>query len=529
MSLRILLSLLTAFCLTASAQVKVAIFSVNDFHASFVRNDAKGIAGAPALWQTLDSLKRVYPLHVTVSAGDNFGGSFFYNATNGALMPVLFNGLGIRLSAVGNHEFDNGQRSLADKWADCPLRPEGWDISYVCANVRDARTGRIPAFAQPVASVPLTLPGGKQLRVAFVGLITSSTPEQASKRRLTGLSFDGRYGAVLDSVMQLPEASLVEEAQIRVLLTHIGSYMDENGRAQWDDKDAAQLQKLDSPLWHGIISSHTHQRVAGQVNEARYPIVQGKWHGDYIGMLLCTVDTASMQVTKVEPQTIYVSPKQRLEPAPARFQAQIDSLLQHTRTAGGTPIGEVLAKAANPLEHSRSQLYSQTELGTLVCRAYAEAFRQLAGLKDEAVVIGCSHFGTIRAGLPKGEISVLDVGETLPFANKLRAYCLTGEQIRQLVDFGLHNERYGWLQTGNLRITQQENGEVGKLVYVSPQQRQQVLKPKRKYYLVTDDYITTGGDGYDPAFFPEQQAADVDGLPTTTDAFINYLRQLGNL
>ena len=70
---------------------------------------------------------------------------------------------------------------------------------------------------------------------------------------------------------------------------------------------------------------------------------------------------------------------------------------------------------------------------------------------------------------------------------------------------------------------------VTKLVYVSPQQRQQMLKPKRKYYLVTDDYITTGGDGYDPAFFPEQQAADVDGLPTTTDAFINYLRQLGNL
>ena len=97
MSIRILLSLLTAFCLTASAQVKVAIFSVNDFHAAFVRNDAKGIAGAPALLQTLDSLKRIYPVHVTVSAGDNFGGSFFYNATQGALMPVLLNDLGIRL------------------------------------------------------------------------------------------------------------------------------------------------------------------------------------------------------------------------------------------------------------------------------------------------------------------------------------------------------------------------------------------------------------------------------------------------
>lgn len=529
MSIRILLSLLTAFCLTASAQVKVAIFSVNDFHAAFVRNDAKGIAGAPALLQTLDSLKRIYPVHVTVSAGDNFGGSFFYNATQGALMPVLLNDLGIRLSALGNHEFDNGQRSLADKWADTPLRPEGWDISYVCANVRDARAGRIPAFAQPVVSVPLTLPGGKQLRVAFVGLITSSTPEQASKRRLTGLSFDGRYGAVIDSVMQLPEASLVKDAQIRVLLTHIGSYMDGEGAAQWDDKDAAQLQKLDSPLWHGILSSHTHQRVAGHVNEARYPIVQGKWHGDYISMLLCTVDTTTMQVTQVEPQTIHVSTKKQLEPGPARLQAQIDSLLQHTRTAGGTPIGEVLATAARPLQHDRNQLYSQTELGTLVCRSYAEAFRQQAGLDDKEAIIGCSHFGSIRAGLPQGEISVLDVGETLPFANKLRVYSLTGKQMLQLVEFGLHNERYGWLQTANLLIEQDDNGGVRKLTYESPQKNRRVLQPKRKYYLVTDDYITTGGDGYDPAFFPEKQAVSIDGLPTTTDAFINYLRQLGKL
>ena len=42
--------------------------------------------------------------------------------------------------------------------------------------------------------------------------------------------------------------------------------------------------------------------------------------------------------------------------------------------------------------------------------------------------------------------------------------------------------------------------------------------------LVTDDYITTGGDGYSPDFFPEKQAIEVPQLPTTTDALLNYLR-----
>lgn len=48
--------------------VTVAVFSLNDFHGGFVRNDYKNIPGAPAVWQTLDSLKSVYPYNVTVAA-----------------------------------------------------------------------------------------------------------------------------------------------------------------------------------------------------------------------------------------------------------------------------------------------------------------------------------------------------------------------------------------------------------------------------------------------------------------------------
>lgn len=519
-----ILLLLASLCLTATAQVKVAIFSINDFHAAFVRNDYKGIAGAPSLFQTLDSLKRVYPVHLTVSAGDNFGGSFFYNATHGALMPVLLNDLGIRISALGNHEFDEGQRALAQKWADSPLRPQGWDLTYVCANVRQASARRIPDFARPVVSVPLTLPGGQTLRVAVAGLITSMTPQQASTRRLSGLHFDGRYTAVLDSVMALPEGSLVEGAHLRLLLTHIGTAANEAGLPEWEDQDADWLKRIDGNRWHGVLSSHTHQTVCGTINEPGIPVVQGNWHGDYISMLVCTVDTAEMRVTSVEPQLVRVTPKQQLEAGPARLQAQIDSLLQHTRTAGGTPIGDRLTYASHTLTHDRNNKFTQTELGTLVCRSYAEAYRQAAKLSPKEVVIGCSHFGTIRANLTQGPVSVLDVGETLPFANRLRAYRLTGKQIQQLVEFGLHNTRFGWLQTSYLRVEQDAESHVTRLMYEAPDHSLRTLKPKQKYVLVTDDYITTGGDGYSPDFFPEKQAIELPQLPTTTDAFINYLR-----
>ncbi len=520
----LLLAALVGGVFSAQAQQQVAVFTLNDFHAAFVRNDDKGIVGAPSILQTLDSLKQVYPCNVTVSAGDNFGGSYFYNATHGVLLPDFFNEMGIRISGIGNHEFDDGQRSLADKWTSVPSRPADWDITYVCANVRSEQTGAIPPFASPVVSVPVELPDGRTFRIAFLGLLTSSTPQQASVRKLQGLTFDGKYNAVIDSVLQLPEGSLVPDANLRILLTHIGSGMGADGKPKWNDKDEANLYAINSPLWHGIISSHSHLPVCGTIGERQYPIEQGRWHGDFIGMLLCTIDSATMQVTKVEPRLVRVSAKNKLEPRAARLQAKIDSLLQHTCTAGGTPIGTKLATVSHPMRHDREDNQIQTEMGTLVCQSYAEAYRKAAGLDDAAPIVGCSHFGSIRAGFSTGEVSVLDVGEVLPFSNAIRVFRLSGKQLTALVEFGLHNDRFGRIQTGNLEIEQDAATHVKRLTYVSPKGKRTVVKAKGQYFVAADDFMTHGGDGYSPSLFPDNQEVKAEGMPFTTDAFVNYLR-----
>ena len=515
-----------AFPLAAQHTVDVAVFSINDFHGAFVRSDHKGIVGAPSVWQTLDSLKRVYPYNVTVSAGDNFGGSYFYNATHGMLLPVFFNDLGIRLSAVGNHEFDDGQRSLSEKWKDSPLRPQGWDITYVCANVRNNATGAVPDFAQPVARVEVPVSDSKKVNIAFEGLITSFTPRQVSVRRIAGLSFDGRYPEVIDSVAATPYGQWVKNADIKLLLTHIATLSTpDTHQPVWEDLDSANLARLSGKDWDGILSSHSHKWVCGRINDTHIPVVQGRWHGDYISALICTVDTTDMKLVKVEPRTFKVSAKEHLEAGPARLQQQIDSLLAHTKTSGGTPLGTVLTQAHADMPHDRDHKHRLSEVGALVCRAYAEEFRRNKHLADKDVVIGCSHFGSIRAGFVKGPVSVLDVGEVLPFSNALRTYHLTGSQLMDLMEFGMHNKRFGWIQVGNLEIEQDADTHVKGLVYVSPKGKRVRLQPKKKYYLVTDDFITHGGDGYSPDLFPEDAEVKVQGMHPTTDAFINYLRE----
>lgn len=522
------ITLCLAFCMMVGlfannkSHITIAVFSLNDFHSAFLRDDSKGIPGAAAILQTLDSLKSVYPYHITVAAGDNFGGSYFDQTTNGALMPLFMKEMGISLSAVGNHEFDKGQDFLRSKWADSPLRPTSWDIQYVCANVRTV-DGNTPDFARPFEIQSISLPSGQKINIAFIGMITSATPWQASKSKLKGLSFDGRYDLVLDSLQLTPSYNSVAAADARILLTHIGTSMS-NEATVWTDKDTPALQRILRKDWDGILTAHTHEKVCGYINNKQYPVVQGGWHGEHISLLKFTFDTLAHRVISVQPELCPVHPHAQLSAKAKRMEHIIDSLLQVTTTPGGSPIGEVLTELPRSIQHDRTQLLSTTEMGTLVCSSYAEAVRQELGLSDRDVVIGVSHFGSIRAGFSKGKIRVLDVGEALPFANAIKVYRLTGEQLLRLFRFGEEHTPLGIMQYANVKAIKSTQGDIERLIYISPKGEQIPLNEQQSYLLAADEYMTFGGDGYSTDLFPEEAEVKVEHLPTTTDAFIRFLK-----
>ncbi len=531
MKFRHLLALALLACTTPSAAqqeatngcVTVAILSLNDFHGAFVQNKALQIPGAPSILQTVDSLRQAYPYHIVVSAGDNFGGSYFYNMTRGQLLPVFFERLGIRISAVGNHEFDDGQEALADKWAADPLRPAGWDLTYVCANVYD-KGGHVPPYMQPYAVDTLRLSPTRTLRVGFLGLLASSAKEQISARRIQGLTFSGDYTRVVDSLRHTPGFEAYADADLRLMLLHIGAKMD-GGRPTWYDKREDELEGLNDTLYQAFLAGHSHDPVAGVINTSRKPVVQGWWHGMYISMLRCRVDTQRMQVVSIEPQLVPIPlrPRTSLSTRALRLQEQIDSLLRVTTTNGGTPIGTPLTTCTADMPHDRTEKFRLSPVGTLVCEAYATAYRDATHASDRTPVIGISHFGSIRSGFSKGPVSVLEVGEVLPFNNRLYAYTIDGRLFKQLVEFGFHNERYGWLQTSNLETERDADNHVLKLWYVTPAGRKVRIKDSTPVTIVADEFISNGGDGYSTDFFPPTQREVVD-LPTATDAFINYLR-----
>ena len=505
--------------------IDVAVFSINDFHGSLVANPAKGIPGGPSLVQTLDSLKTIYPYNITVTAGDNFGGSFFYKATlQHTLMPQFFKDMGIQISATGNHEWDDGQLAMAKKWTDAEIYPKSWKFDYVCANTRESN-GKIPDYIIPCKVDSIALPNGNFVKVGFVGLLTSNTPFQASKRNLKGLSFDGDYPGVLDSLKKTEAYRPVADADIRVILTHIGTQSDEKGNPVWEDKDMPNLYSINDSSYHAIISGHSHQKVCGYINDAHYPIVQGKSHGMYICCLKFKVDTTSMKVVDVVPSTYPVTPKKELNVKARRLHAQIEEQLETTLTPGGVPIGQQLTYAKTDIPHNRDLKHRQAYIGKLVCTSYAESARNSAHLSNDDMVVGVSHIGGIRTGFVKGPVSVLDVGEVLPFSNHIRLFKMTGKQLMDLVEFGVHNQKFGHMQMGNLAFQLNKKGKVTNISYINPDNTNRNIKSKDICYVAADDFMTHGGDGYPVQLFPSEQEVKGLKMQKTTDAFVSYLKK----
>lgn len=507
--------------------VTVAVLSINDFHARLLPEPHLNVPGAPALVETLDSLKRVYPYHITVSAGDNFGGCFFYNATRASsLLPQAYKDMGINISAVGNHEFDEGQAALADKWNKTYAKPGDWDIQYVTANVRN-RSNQVPEFAQPfiVRSIPLSK--DKSIDVGFVGLTTAATPWQASIKRLEGLSFSPNYRSTLDSVATLPGYERFAKAPIRVLLTHIGTDM-KDGQPVWDDPAATDLAQLDRKDIDAVLSAHSHTMVVGMSPSRRsIPITQSLCYGRYVSVLKCEIEAATGRLLKITPELVRVNPNIRLSYKAARLKAQLDEQL-HTSFFRGKPLSQVLTHCTKDIVNNRKLNKSQTRMGSLVTESYATAYRKAQGLADDALVVGVSHFGSIRAGLPAGEVTVLKVGEALPFANPLRAYRYTGQQLLALMEHGINVCKLGRIQTSGVQAFQDKSGKVRRLSLTLPNGKVVPITAKTKLVVVADEYMTTGGDGYLPEQFPKTQEIKV-ALPTSTDAFLAYLPTLSSI
>jgi 2',3'-cyclic-nucleotide 2'-phosphodiesterase (5'-nucleotidase family) len=116
-----------------------------------------------------------------------------------------------------------------------------------------------------------------------------------------------------------------------------------------------------------------------------------------------------------------------------------------------------------------------------------EGKRELTKLgKDVSPHLSFFNYGGIRTFLPKGEITVRKIFELMPFENEMVFLKLAGDQVNEFLNIVAEK---GGDSVGGVRFTISGSKATGIMIGGEP------LIPGKEYWLVTNDYVASGGDG----------------------------------
>lgn len=442
----------------------LTLLNFNDFHGRL--NDT-GMAMA----MNVERERAKNPNSLLLSAGDNVGGSLFVSSADHDEPTIDFlNTLGLHASAVGNHEFDQGQADLDDR-----IIPNS-DYPNLGANVRTADGGE--AY-QPYE----LLETSSGHTVAVIGAVTPETTTLVSPAGVANLDFQDGVEWVNHYAQQLSDGDEAnDEADIIVASYHEGV----------DAQDPANdpiVAETDAAV-DAIITGHTHEEyildgaVPGEDGETR-PVMQTGEYAGKLGKIDLEIDEngeiTDYTATNIESQT----PESDQEAAD--FEAEIAANPMLTELRGIIDDAETYADEVGSVEMGTIQDYVTTgyredagfdqrdlesTMGHLVADAWLYAANETeAGAGN--VDIGMVNPGGLRDEFPGGlrENQDLEVPSPLtvaqavsvnPFANTLFLVDISGAQLRDVLEQQWQTEASGevpsrpYLQLGlseNVRYT----------------------------------------------------------------------------
>lgn len=540
----------------AADPVTLNLLTINDFHGRIDTNTVK-FAGTVEGLRQADGAAGANTL--LIGAGDFIGASLFASSVQQDQPTIdVMNELGLDVSAVGNHEFDQGWADLRDRVIGPAGTPNAqWD--YLGANVYDSTTG------QPVLPEYATYQVGG-VTVGVIGAVTVETPTLVSPDGVSSLTFGDPVTAINRVADQLTDGDPANgEAEILVASFHEGAPQGSQTLAQNVAASPAFAEIVNdvSPKVAAIVNGHTHQAYAfqapvpGDPSRTR-PIIQTGSYGANVGQIKLTVDRDTDTVTGytvanvprvgTADATLIAQYPARLSP----IKATVDAALAVANELGNVPVGSITADITTAFTPAtppagvdrcvagsgRDDRASESTLGNLVANALVA---QLSAPEYGGAEIGVVNPGGLRSDLcfaantaswSKDGLGVVMYGEAnavLPFANDLFVTSLTGAQFKTALEQQWQRDAAGnvptrpYLQLGlsdNVTYTFDPSAPEGsRITSVTIDGRP--LDPAKTYRIGSFSFLLQGGDNF--RIFTAGTDTTDSGL-VDRDAWIDYLK-----
>ncbi|MGL4655267.1 MAG: 5'-nucleotidase C-terminal domain-containing protein [Sarcina sp.] len=440
----------------ALAETTINILSINDFHGSILES-GKNI-GAAKLAAEVKRIKSEIPNTVFVGAGDLYQGSAISNLLYGKPVVDVLKEMGMKYTALGNHEFD---------WGIDKIETWNKDIQFLASNVYDKTTGKPVEWAKPYAIEEFD-----GVKIGFLGLATPESAYKTKPENVATLEFKNPTEATDTWSKHLRE---VEKVDLVIVLSHLGAEQSEDGTIIGEAADLAKTAKdVDA-----IICGHSHEYIAGEVNGV--PVVQADNKGRALGKL---------EIDK------FADGKVTITPSYDKLYTRVSTLPEDSVTktivekyeADLNPIlNEVIATTDTDLVHDR-KYNGVTKLGQLTTQYMAE----IAGTQ-----IALTNSGGIRTSIAKGNITVGNMWDVMPFDNTLVTMKLKGSDLKRVMEHGVMNTNVGWVQYHGLRVYYDSKKEAGNRISSMRLLDGTKIEMDKYYTVVTNDFMYSKGDNFD--------------------------------
>jgi 5'-nucleotidase len=489
----------------SSAPVDLRILAINDFHG-YLRPPPGGITiadpedktkkitvaagGAEHMATLVRELREGRKNTIFVAAGDLIGASPFLSALFHDEPTIeALSMMGLNVSSVGNHEFDEGKDELLrmqnggchplDK-CQGPRPFTGARFRYLAASTFEKATGK-------TVFPPYDIREFDGIPVAFIGLTLKGTPGLVSPVGIAGLEFRDEAETVNALIPEL-KARGVEAI---VVLIHEGGLPtgDYNECPGISGPIVDIVKKFDKAV-DVVVTGHTHRAY---VCELEGKLVTS---GDKYGTLVTAIDLKLDLVTRdivsakannniVRSATLAKDPEQT---------ALLDAYDRVAAPIANRPAGSVSATLSRVPNAA-----GESPLGDIIADA------QLAATSAEdkgGAVIAFTNPGGVRTDIARkenGAVTYADLFASQPFRNQLVTLTLTGKQIKDMLE-------QQWLDPKRPRILQVSRGfsyawdgskgDGERVIAERMSLNGQTIDPAASYRVTVNNFLSVGGDGF---------------------------------
>ncbi|MGW7619013.1 bifunctional metallophosphatase/5'-nucleotidase [Streptomyces antimycoticus] len=474
--------------------------------------------GAEYLAASLRNARKGHDYSVTAAGGDMIGASpllsglFHDEPTIEAL-----NKLDLDVTAVGNHEFDEGRAELSriqnggchpkegcyEKGKTFP----GADFPYLAANVTDEKTGK------PILK-PYTVWKHKGVKIGFIGVTLEGTPDIVTAEGVKGLKFHDEVETVNKYAKELQR----EGVKSIVALIHEGglpasaSYNDDcdnGGAGKGISGPIVDIAKNISPTVDALVTGHTHQAYTCTIPDPSgtpRTVTSAASFGRLYTDTTLTYDrrTGDIVRTNVKGADAANHVVDRDQPKAPDMTSLIGRWNKLAAPIANKPVGYISADV-----NGRGSTAYETPLGDVIADGQLEALSpagkggaQLAFMNPGGIRSDLAHEASGSEG--DGVVTYGEAFTVQPFTNMMNVIDLTGSQLisalQQQVS-GSNEASPKILQVSRSLTYTLDLTKSGKdrIVTDTVKLNGEPIDPAKTYRVALNEFLAGGGDGF-PAF-----------------------------